>query len=330
MKRMKNVLCILLAAVLLAGCVSAAAEEEWQTVYRAFLQGSELPADAVDYTMGYINRDDIPDLLVCCGDRQTDAVLKVYEFMDGKAQWLGDIPFTGGVAFEYGGNSLGMCVCTQNRGIETSYYFFDRGNGFEVQVTYELQLQEGDGKPDVKESAVYAVSDLTGLASAPERDPELTNFFEMSNRYDLFDARVSIAPGTVLDDFLFVSCDGDVYTLSGLLQQYDAVLINFFFIGCNWCVVQDEFMGKAYDEYRDRIAVVAFSSQDNNDEIAAFKKEMGYTFIMAEDSPGLVELFHVNGYPRSYMVGQDYAVGERIDTITEEGIFEEIFESYLR
>jgi len=318
---MKRILsCLLIAALLLGSC--AVAEESWQSVYKSFLQGNGVPADAQGYYVSYVDEDDIPELLIRCGKNEADAVLKVYTVSGWKAVLTGEAPLAFGDPVHIGADIVGIGIVSLHGGIETFDYCVIDG-GLQCWPQYKKELKDGAAYEAYVLLPMYGMKDMSGLKSAPERDVKDTN-------YDVFMSRILVAPGTVIDDFSFTASDGITYSLSGLLKQYDAVLLNFFFIGCIWCERQDVYMEAAYEKYADRIAVVAFSPYDSNSDIAAFKKEMGYTFIMAYDAPGLSDFFSVDGFPTSYMIGSDSAVSEKITTVLEEGVFEGIFEGYLK
>lgn len=108
--------------------------------------------------------------------------------------------------------------------------------------------------------------------------------------------------GDTIDDFSVTTPQGEVITLSGLLQSHKAVLINFWFINCGWCDYEFPFLQEAYEAIGDDVAVLALTPYDKSDDIAAYQTEKGLTFPMAEDTAGLSSLFGCTGYPTTVMI----------------------------
>lgn len=108
--------------------------------------------------------------------------------------------------------------------------------------------------------------------------------------------------GDTIEDFSVTTPDGQVITLSGLLADHKAVLLNFWFVNCTWCDFEFPFLQEAYAQMGDDIAVLALSPYDSNDAIAAYQQEMGLTFPMAMDTANLSTMFGCTGFPTSVMI----------------------------
>ena len=88
--------------------------------------------------------------------------------------------------------------------------------------------------------------------------------------------------GDVMYDFSITASDGTVYTLSELLQQKDAVVLNFWYLNCSPCMMEFPYLEMAYKEYSDRLELLAINCEDGNDaELNAFKAENDFTFPAA-------------------------------------------------
>ena len=75
--------------------------------------------------------------------------------------------------------------------------------------------------------------------------------------------------------------DGSPLSLRELAASYDALVLNFFFINCPWCIQEFPFLKTALESYGDRVAVLCVSPYDQNADIAAFREELGLPFFMA-------------------------------------------------
>ena len=108
--------------------------------------------------------------------------------------------------------------------------------------------------------------------------------------------------GDEIADFSVTTPQGEVITLSGLLENHKAVLINFWFINCSWCDYEFPFLQQAYEEMGDEVAVLALTPYDASEDIAAYQQEKGLTFPMAEDTANLSTLFGCTGFPTTVMI----------------------------
>ncbi len=112
--------------------------------------------------------------------------------------------------------------------------------------------------------------------------------------------------GDIIHDFTVADCNGNVFQLSEVLKTKDMVLINFWYINCSWCVKEFPYMQSVYEEYSDRVAIIALNpySSDTNEEIRAFQEAKGLTFPMAQDTAKLSVAFgnYIFGFPTSIVV----------------------------
>ena len=79
--------------------------------------------------------------------------------------------------------------------------------------------------------------------------------------------------GDIVYDFTITDCNGVTYTLSELLEEKDAVVLNFWYLNCNPCKLEFPFLEQAYKEYGDRVEVLAINCEDGNDaQLQSFAK----------------------------------------------------------
>ena len=90
------------------------------------------------------------------------------------------------------------------------------------------------------------------------------------------------ALGDVMYDFTVNASDGQAYTLSELLQEKEAVVLNFWYLNCDPCKVEFPYLEKAYREYGDRVEVLAINCEDGSDrELLNFRESYDLTFPLA-------------------------------------------------
>ena len=110
--------------------------------------------------------------------------------------------------------------------------------------------------------------------------------------------------GDKIDDFTVTTFDGKTVTLSEVLKEKEAVLINIWATWCGPCRNEFPFMEEAYKQYSDKVEVIALSCEptDTNDVLASFVAEMGMTFNVSQDTVGMAEKFNVSAIPTSVMI----------------------------
>ena len=111
--------------------------------------------------------------------------------------------------------------------------------------------------------------------------------------------------GSPMEDFTVETIDGGHFTLSEALRDHDMVLINFWATWCVYCVREFPFLQQAYEEYADRVAVIALSCEpdDTVEVMRGFAEENGLTFPIANEGElGLSDVYGRYGIPCSVAV----------------------------
>ena len=144
---------------------------------------------------------------------------------------------------------------------------------------------------------------------------------------------VSYGLGSVMHDFTVTTTEGTTFTLSEVLKEKKAVLINFWYTECTWCITEFPLMQEAYEKYKDDLAIIALdpptANNDNITDVQAFKSAYGLTFDVAMEELGLASAFGVEGYPTSVIVDR-YGVVAMVEAgaITSERAFDVIFDHF--
>ena len=138
--------------------------------------------------------------------------------------------------------------------------------------------------------------------------------------------------GSVFADMSVTTPDGTVCTISEILKEKKAVVINFWFLNCNPCRMEFPFMQQAYEEYQDDIEIIAVNPIDGTDEtIAAFQEELGLTFPMAVCGQEWAQYLEIKAYPTTIVVDRYGMVGMiHTGTIPEKETFTKIFEVFTK
>lgn len=156
---------------------------------------------------------------------------------------------------------------------------------------------------------------------------------------------VSYSIGSVMHDFtvdskiLVKNEEGQLVfkeekvTLSELLKEKDAVLLNFWYVDCPACQMEFPYMQSVYENYSDDVAIIALDplyDQDTIYDIDNFQSSYGLTFNVGQDLNGIAAAFGVDAYPTSVMIDR-YGVVTLIHkgAITGERPFNLMFDAFV-
>lgn len=139
--------------------------------------------------------------------------------------------------------------------------------------------------------------------------------------------------GKPLQDFTVQTIDGGSFTLSEALKDHDMVLINLWATWCGPCGMEFPYMEEAYEQYSDRVAIIALSVEpgDTADVLRAYAEERGMTFPIGSDSEtGLANVFSVSVIPTTVVVDRfgNVALVES-GAQTSAGSFTALFDHFL-
>lgn len=135
--------------------------------------------------------------------------------------------------------------------------------------------------------------------------------------------------GDTMRDFTVTTFDGKTLTLSEVLKEKDMVLINIWASWCGPCAAEFPFLEEAYEQYKDRVEVIAVSceSEDTDEVLQAYAAEKGMTFPVARDTAGLANAFGVSSIPTSIIVDRFGTIcfieaGSQSDAASFTGLFD--------
>ncbi len=132
-----------------------------------------------------------------------------------------------------------------------------------------------------------------------------------------------------------VDIDGKVknISLSAYLSRYNAVVLNFWYSGCGPCMSEFPFMSQAYDEYSDKIAVIAINNgYDSPEGIASFVKSSQYHFDFVNDQSmfSYHEAFGVQAFPTTVVVDKYGAIAHiESGSLPSHSAWANLFEHYI-
>ena len=170
---------------------------------------------------------------------------------------------------------------------------------------------------------------------------------DLSNSYEL---------GDLMYDFTVVDTAGNELTLYELLEEYKAVVLNFWYTTCSYCNLEFPYMIDAYESsytdanndqkfYREDVAIIAINpgtagNGDSLQDIIDYKESMGISFHVALDydgdtsnmtaDPALTTMFAIGGYPTTVVIDR-YGLIAYIEegAITTKEKWSQTFDKYI-
>lgn len=109
--------------------------------------------------------------------------------------------------------------------------------------------------------------------------------------------------GDIMHDFTVTDSDGNKQTLSEILKTKKAVVLNFWYTTCTWCVEEFPDMNAAYAKHKDNVEIIALNAypSDSVSDIQDFKATYGLLFPMAKDI-GLQDAFGFTANPCTVII----------------------------
>ena len=116
--------------------------------------------------------------------------------------------------------------------------------------------------------------------------------------------------GAVAADMTITTADGKSYTISELLKSKKAVVLNFWYEGCQPCKAEFPYMEEAYKQYSDKLEILAVNTYDGDDaSVAAYKANLGLSFPMAKADGKFATVFNVSAYPTTVVIDRYGTIG---------------------
>ena len=138
--------------------------------------------------------------------------------------------------------------------------------------------------------------------------------------------------GEPMADFSAETITGETFTLSEALKEKDLVLINLWATWCGPCRMEFPFLQDAWQQYADRIDVIALSVEETDTikKLQRFAEQNGLTFRIGRDETGIFSRMRGNAIPTTLIVDRDgkivyVDVGAKVST----DAFTELFDSLL-
>ena len=110
--------------------------------------------------------------------------------------------------------------------------------------------------------------------------------------------------GTIVPDFSFKDMNGKTYSKADLKGK--VVVMNFWFIQCQPCVMEMPDLNKLVSKYKNNKNVVFLAPTFNEkDAVASFLKKITFNYTIAPNAESTVQSFGINSFPTSFVMDKE-------------------------
>ncbi len=112
-------------------------------------------------------------------------------------------------------------------------------------------------------------------------------------------------------DFQLNDTDGNTISLSGYLGS--PVMINFWYIGCGYCIQEMAYIQEVYVEYQNQgLIILTINITDSTASITEFMQNNDYSFtVLIDDTHATATTYNISGYPTTLFIDKDGIIRER-------------------
>ena len=137
--------------------------------------------------------------------------------------------------------------------------------------------------------------------------------------------------GDVMQDFTFTDCQGNQTKLSDLLNEKEAVVLNFWFVNCSFCTKEFPYLNEAYGRYSDRIEILGINMIGESDtDISNYKNKNSIDIPMGRDNCEIAGKLGFSSAPATVIINSDgIVVFSHVGAITTTDEWCELFDAYL-
>ena len=111
-------------------------------------------------------------------------------------------------------------------------------------------------------------------------------------------------PGDIIHDYTFTDIDGNQHKISDILKEKEAVVLNFWYVTCSFCIKEFPHLQEAYEMYSDKVEVLALDTErgDTEFDIRAVVNNLGLTFPVVKTDMLHPSTVKSTGYPTTVII----------------------------
>lgn len=110
-------------------------------------------------------------------------------------------------------------------------------------------------------------------------------------------------PGDIIYDYVVTTIDGVQYKISDILKEKNAVVLNFWYVTCGFCIEEFPNLQDAYALHSDKVEVLALDVENDSDaSIRKVIEEHGLTFPVAKVDGSMLSAMQASACPTTVVI----------------------------
>lgn len=116
-------------------------------------------------------------------------------------------------------------------------------------------------------------------------------------------AGITYRLGDIIYDYTVTTIDGVQYKISDILKEKNAVVLNFWYVNCGFCLEEFPNLQDAYELHSDKVEVLALDVEDDSDaSIRKVFSDLGLTFPVAKVDVSMLSAVQGSGCPTTVVI----------------------------
>jgi peroxiredoxin len=113
-----------------------------------------------------------------------------------------------------------------------------------------------------------------------------------------------LASGKVAPDWILYSAEGKKVSLTQMKGKI--ILLDFFFIGCEGCMLSLKPLNKLHEKYKNQnVAMISMTFRDSKKSVMEFKKNYKIKYPIYVNAGDVVKLYNVEQFPTFYFIDKE-------------------------
>lgn len=230
----------------------------------------------------------------------------------------------------------GEVLATFGQTDENGVYNFELDEGEYIINIDEIQAGYSKVNPVTKVTTQSPSAEMVLKSTVIDREPGNINYVigDIIHDYEFVTKKLEEVTGSD-GGTVYNVVDDKTYSIADLLykQNKKAIFINNWGTDCSWCVKEMPAMKEAYEQYKDKIEIIAVSNYNGGDtekEIINFREQHEITFPMMRDTNGFASKFSLSSYPTTIVIDRYGAIARiEVGAILESEVWGRLFEKYI-
>lgn len=150
---------------------------------------------------------------------------------------------------------------------------------------------------------IIALALITGCTVNNNTVPENENVKETQNNETQNDENQATKEPVIAPDFELKSMDDSVIKLSDMRDKN--VILNFWYTGCTFCVMEMPDLQKLQDTYQDDILILAINVGEKKEQIQSFMDENNLSFtVLLDKDMNVANTYGIRSFPTTIAVNK--------------------------